>query len=536
MYKRFIRWASDRLADNGIIAFITNRAYIDTRQDDGFRQVAAVEFSDIYLLDLGSDVRRNPKISGTMHNVFGIQTGVAIGFFVRDKDRLGERNIHYARREDAELARYKLSYLRGAKLDEISFEDITPDKSGHWLNQSSSNFDRLVPLADKDTKLAKRVADERAVFKLYSLGVASNRDEWTFDFDKSAVSNKVNFLCKTYQDEMQRFETERPDAASIGDWVNRSIKWTAELETHLIKGHALEFAEANIVPTLYRPFVAKQGYYAPLITHRRYQQPRMFPHGTTDNNVAICFLGPGARRSFAVLATNKVPSLALFIDGTQCLTLYRYTENGRRVSNITKWGIRRINDHYRKEWGKDFGAIYPDGITAEDIFAYTYAVLHNPAYREEYAVDLLREFPRLPLYPNFSQWAEMGQELLDLHVGFESAEPYPLQRIDQSADAKRVFLRPDKERGSIALDDKTTLAGVPPDAWRYHLGSRSALEWVLDQYKERKPKDPTIAEKFNTYRFADHKERVIDLLQRVCAVSLRTMNIVDQMARLNNES
>ena len=93
MYKRFIRWASDRLADDGIIAFITNRAYIDTRQDDGFRQVAAEEFTDIYLLDLGSDVRRNPKISGTTHNVFGIQTGVAIGFLVRDKSK-GQRVLY----------------------------------------------------------------------------------------------------------------------------------------------------------------------------------------------------------------------------------------------------------------------------------------------------------------------------------------------------------------------------------------------------------------------------------------------------------
>ena len=107
----------------------------------------------------------------------------------------------------------------------------------------------------------------------------------------------------------------------------------------------------------------------------------------------------------------------------------------------------------------------------------------------------------------------MGQELLDLHIGFESAEPYPLKRTDKAGDAKRVILKPDKERGSIVLDDKTTLTGVPPDAWRYQLGRRSALEWVLDQYKEKKPRDPTIAEKFNTYSFAGHKERVIDLLQ-----------------------
>ena len=129
----------------------------------------------------------------------------------------------------------------------------------------------------------------------------------------------------------------------------------------------------------------------------------------------------------------------------------------------------------------------------------------------------------------------MGQELLDLHIGFESTEPYPLERIDKSNDSKKVRLRPDKERGSIALDDKTTLTGVPPDAWRYRLGSRSALEWVLDQYKEKKPRDPTIAAQFNTYRFADYKEQVIDLLQRVCAVSVRTMKIVDGMAYWDDE-
>ena len=225
-----------------------------------------------------------------------------------------------------------------------------------------------------------------------------------------------------------------------------------------------------------------------------------------------------------------------FTGDTQCLPLYRYTDKGERVSNITGWGIKRINDHYKKEWGVDFKAKYPSrGITAEHIFAYTYAVLHDPVYRQKYAIDLTRELPRLPLYHDFDVWARMGQELLDLHVGFESADPYPLQRIDKPDAAKKVRLRPNKEQGTIELDDKTTLTGVPPDAWRYRLGSRSALEWVLDQYKEKKPRDPTIAEKFNSYRFADYKEQVIDLLQRVCAVSVRTMEIVDDMAYWDDE-
>ena len=161
-------------------------------------------------------------------------------------------------------------------------------------------------------------------------------------------------------------------------------------------------------------------------------------------------------------------------------------------------------------------------------------MLHDPEYREKYAVDLLREFPRLPLYHDFDNWMRMGRELLDLHIGFESAEPYPLQLVEQAGEAKRVFLRADKDGGRIVLDDKSSLTGVPDEAWEYRLGSRSALEWVLDQYKEKKPRDPTILEKFNTYRFADHKERVIELLQRVCTVSVETVRTVDRLARLSD--
>ena len=531
MYKRFIRWASDRLADDGIVAFITNRAYLEARQDDGFRHVAFSEFTDIYVMDLGSDVRRNPKISGTTHNVFGIQTGVAVEFFVRERSKMGECNIHYASREDAELAVDKLGFLRDAKLGEIAFEEITPDGKNNWLNHSDSDFDSLMPLADRQTKSAKSVDEERAVFRLNSLGVATNRDDWAFDKDPEVLADKIRFFCATYRNEMKRLSIEKPDISSIGDWVDRSIKWTAELEQHLVKGSTLEFVEGNIVPSLYRPFIANYSYYAPIITHRRYRQPLIFPPAVASRNKVICFSGVASTKPFSVLATDRLYSLDL-IEKTQCLPLYRYTEDGKRVSNITEWGIDRINGHYRREWGDDFETLAgPEGITAEQIFAYTYAVLHDPVYRHDYAVDLLREFPRLPLYPDFLHWAEMGQQLLDLHIGFESAEPYQLERHNRDGvNPTRAILRPDKERGTITLDERTTLTDIPEKAWEYRLGSRSALEWVLDQYKEKKLKDRTIREKFNTYRFSDHKERVIDLLRLVCTVSVATMEIVDGMA------
>ena len=412
-------------------------------------------------------------------------------------------------------------------MEDVQFQGVVPDKRNEWLNQSNSDFDNLIPLANKQTKLAKIAEDERAIFGLYSLGIVSNRDDWVYGFEVGALSDKVAFLCMTYQDEMDRLATEKPTIGSLGGWVNRSIKWTSELESHLAKGDPLAFAIDKISKALFRPFVPKYCYYAPIITHRRYQQPSIFPDQASENTV-ICFCVNG--KDFYALASNRLVDLHLTGD-TQCLPLYRYTPNGERVSNITEWGIRLINEHYRKEWGKDFDNVAgEDGITAEEIFAYTYAVLHDPVYRHDYSVDLLREFPRLPLYHDFNVWARMGQELLDLHIGFETAEPYPLQREERDGEAARAILRADKERGVITLDDKTTLTGVPPDAWRYQLGNRSALEWVLDQYKERKPRDPTIAEKFNTYRFADYKERVIDLLMRVCTVSVNTMRIVDGMA------
>ncbi len=159
-----------------------------------------------------------------------------------------------------------------------------------------------------------------------------------------------------------------------------------------------------------------------------------------------------------------------------------------------------------------------------------YAVLHNPAYRKKYELNLKREFPRIPFYEDFKQWAAWGKTLMDLHINYETVEPYNLKEITtDTKENPKAKLKADKESGTIILDENTTLTGIPKEAWTYKLGNRSALEWILDQYKESKPKDPTIAEKFNTYKFADYKTQVIDLLKRVCTVSVETMKIIEQM-------
>ncbi len=526
MYKRFIRWASDRLSDDGIIAFVTNRAYIDAYQDDGFRKVAASEFSDIYVLDLGSDVRRNPKISGTTHNVFGIQTGVAIAFFVRHKLRVDTCLLHYDLRDDSELARDKLAYLRVTELDDIEFRNLTPDERSSWLDQGNPDFRELMTIANRRTSRGKTTEDEEPLFNTHSLGVSTNRDEWVYDASVANLRAKAKYFANAYNDLLDRENASYPPV----------IKWSRDLRNEFRRGRRVKYTESSRIISLYRPFVAKHHFadfvMNDVLTRNHYE---MLGSDLLHPNMILCFSGIASQKPFSTLATTRLFSLDM-LEKTQCLPLYSYTDDGERVCNITDWGIRRINEHYREDWGKDFHEIYPDGISAEEIFAYTYAILHDPVYRYDYRVDLIREFPRLPLYRDFDLWANMGQKLLDLHINFESAEPYPLERHDKAPvgsgaePTPKARLRADKERGVITLDDQTTLSGVPPDAWRYVLGSRSALEWVLDQYKEKKPRDPTIREKFNTYRFADYKEQVIDLLKRVCTVSVKTMEIVDGMA------
>ncbi len=555
MYKRFIRWASDRLADDGIIAFITNRAYLDSRQDDGFRQVVLGEFSDLYIVDLGGDIRKNGKVG----NVFNIMTGVAIGFLVR-RDQGGPGSVHYYVLADEQSGPDKLGHLRDAKLDAIEFDNITPDAKNNWLDQSDSDFEILLPLANRETKLAKTVADEQAVFGLYSMGVVTNRDEWVYDFNVDRLGSKVRVFINEYEENRAQHGGKNVDDSVLG--IN--IKWTRDLKRQLRLDLPNVFERTMVRQTLFRPFVEKQLYFSQNLNEMQYQLPEVFPNGNDDENIVICFCVNG--KSFYVLAADMVFDLH-FTGDTQCLPLYRYTADGERVSNITEWGLRQFREHYGD-----------DGITAEDVFAYVYAMLHDPAYRQKYEVDLRREFPRVYFQADFHWWAGKGRELLDWHTGFESVEPWPLERGDvgsrfrgndglRSGNAGpgsgsdgpgsgsdgsgsgndgsgsgsggpgsgsgdgggKAILRADPERGIIRLDERTALSGVPADAWLYQLGSRSALEWVLDQYKERKPRDPTIRERFNTYRFADHKERVIDLLRRVCAVSVATVRIVGEL-------
>ncbi len=527
MYARFLRWAGDRIGENGVVAYIVNRSFIDSRTFDGFRKVVAGEFSEIYVIDLGGDVRANPKLSGTKNNVFGIQTGVAMIFLVK-KPQTEPARIFYARRPEMDTAKDKLEYLRTTPFQHIPFDHVRPDKLHSWINQSENDWDEFLPVATSETKATDRVREENAIFKLYSLGVSTNRDEWVYDLDEKTLKEKVKFFVNFHEGEKKRWLKEgkavwtgKPNDKKelISDFVDRTIKWTNKLETNFVKGASLKFDEAKIKMLMYRPYL-KQFYYADAALSDRLtiNHFEMFGRSLKEDNEVISFSGTGSSKQFSILATDELSGLDL-LEKTQCLPLYRYDKHENKLENITNWGLNQFRTHYGD-----------DNITRQDIFHYVYGVLHNPAYRKKYELNLRREFPRIPFYEDFGRWTAWGQKLLELHLNFETVEPYPLPRTDsQNVKNPKAKLKADKAAGDIILDSETTLSGVPAAAWDYKLGNRSALEWVLERYKERTPKDKTVAEKFSTYRFADYKEDVIVLLGRVCAVSVATAAVVAEM-------
>ena len=525
MYARFFRWASDRLDANGILAFVTNRSFLDARTFDGFRKTVAQEFSDIYVVDLGGDVRANPKLSGTRHNVFGIQTGVAISFLVKrqqaTKDKRPAR-VYYARRPELETAEEKLAFLASQPLRALAFDEVSPDKSGNWLNLTHNDFDSLIPLASKETKAAKTGAKERAIFKLFSLGVSTNRDEWVVGNTKRELASKVQFFLRLYDRHVGR-----PDE------YDTRIKWSRNLKRRAQQRRIEPFDPQRVYPYIYRPFTTRLIYASDVLVDEPGAM-REFIQGRT-----LCLsMSSGLR----VLA-GGAPFDLHYVGDTYGLPLRRHDAQNNVVDNITDWGLKQFIAHYKgcepspqpspSGRGSKTGA---RKITKEAIFHYCYAVLHDPVYCEKYAQNLKREFPRIPFYADFWRWADWGAELMRLHIDYESVQPFELTRHDEpdvkaraAGLAPKPLLKSDPAAGSILLDSETTLRGVPPEAWAYRLGNRSALDWVLDQHKEKKPKDPTIREEFYTYRFADHKEKVIDLLQRVVMVSVKTVKVVQAM-------
>ncbi len=538
MYTRFIRWASDRIKvsekdSEGMVAFITNRSYIDALSFNGFRASVAKEFSHIYIVDLGGDVRKGDK-SG---NVFGIKTGVAIVFFIKSKKRFGGRGIYYCNPfNEKRTAEYKLAWLMNRREDNIldctaiSWEIITPNEKAYWLEQSDL-FDDLIALGDKGNKTKPQ--NTLSLFYLFSLGISTNRADWLYDINHERLAKKVAYFINEYRTFFNESRNGNLTKEDLKVHLPRHIQWSDGLKQNvLMDSKPVTFDATKVVESLYRPFTKKDFYYEATVIERTYQMPKIFPTGKQGENLMICVLAPTQRIEFCALISNTLIDLNFFRDPSQCFPLYRYTQAGEKVSNI--------NPTYKAQ----FETAGP--LTDEEMFAYIYAMLHHRLYRTTYEIDLKQNLPSVPVSPKVKGYVALGQQLMQLHVHYETAKPYPCQRVELIAPHPVIKLKSDPDTGTIIIDSQTTLTDIPQEAWDYKLGNKSAIDWVLEGYSEKKNvytnlKNGAIADPnsalyteygYALYNFAEHKEELIDLVSRVIMVSLRTQELVKSISCL----
>ena len=528
MYVKAIRWASDRIPRNqdGIIALVTNNSFNDQIAFDGMRKHLAQDFATIYVLDLGGNVRKNPKLSGSTHNVFGIQVGVSISFFIRKKDHAPEpARIFYAAVGEDWRKEEKYEFLeKKRQYQAIAWQEIKPDANYTWLTAGMQpDYDALLPIGSKSSKLGKA----NAIFRIFGLGVKTGGDVWTYNFNQHKLESNIKAMIQVYNEQVLKWHTIK-DKPNIDDFViidYHKISWTRELKNYLKRNIVIEYSNKNIRNAIYRPFTKKYLYFDKYLNEFRYQMPFIFPSYNYDEENDIISISFDPEKPFSCLISNQITDQHIcggFGSAAQCFPFYIYAEDGsQRRENLTDWALQQFRSHYQD-----------DTLSKWDIFHYIYALLHHPAYREKYAANLKRELPRVPFAPDFRSFAEAGARLSEIHVHYETQPEYPLNRLETPGlplnwRVEKMKLSPDK--GALKYNDFLTLTGIPPEVYDYQLGNRSALEWVIDQYKVHTDKRSGLTGDPN--RPAD-PQYILRLLGQVITVSLETINIVNNLPPL----
>ncbi len=434
--------------------------------------------------------------------------------------------IYYARMDELWRKEEKLAYLEKLQhTGDVEWQELKPDKNHNWLTEGLENeFESFIAIGSKEVKKQK-TQNPPVIFKLFSLGVASNRDEWMFSFCKNDLDKKIQKFIHNYNFEVNRYFAQqlRPNIESFLNTDCSFIKWTDRLKTALKNRDLLLFEESKIRNSLYRPFTQKLIYFDDLLNHRRYQQHLILPTPETEQeNQVICLPGIGNRKAFGIFISKFVLALDFAFEKAQCFPFYTYDEDGtNRRENITDWALEQYRNHYQDTT-----------ITKWDIFYYIYSVLHHPDYRERYAANLKRELPRIPLAPEFHPFAIAGKQLAEIHINYEKQPEYRLKHLenkDLPIDWRVEKMRLSKDKTQIKYNDFLTLTGIPPEVFAYRLGNRSALDWIIDQYQVTTDKRSGIT---NDPNRLDDEEYIVRLIKQVVTVSLETVKIVKRLPDL----
>ena len=525
-YVKAIRWASDRIGEEGVVAFVTNNGFLDGMVFDGMRKHLADDFNAIYILDLGGNVRKNPKLSGKIHNVFQIQVGVSFNFLIKRRDNANSQaEIFYARVDEFWRKEDKYRYLDSKNhCQNIEWKPIEPDRRYTWLTEGlHAEFETFTPIG---TKEAKAVIGEAGgvIFKTYSNGVSTSRDAWARNFNRNALAENMSRMIDTYNEQVFKWEHRGDRDANVDDFVvydDKKISWSHVLKQKLKGRQFAEFEDTKIRQSLYRPFTKSNLFFDRVMNQSVHGFPSIFPTPETEAENRVIGIKIGREWPMFALVVNKLPD-HLPQGGFQCFPFYTYDEDGtNRRENITDWALEQFRSHYRD-----------DTITKWDIFYYTYALLHHPDYRERYQANLKRDLPRLPYTPDFWAFAKAGQRLGEIHIGYETADEYPIKKVEtpgKPLDWRVEKMRLSKDKTKLTYNDFLTLDGIPPKAFDYRLGNRSALEWVIDQYRVKTDKRSGIVNDPNS---EDDPQYIVKLIGKVITVSLETVKIVEGLPNL----
>jgi predicted helicase len=574
-YVKAIRYATDRLVGGGIVCFVNNNSFVTEKTFDGMRKELAKDFDEIYVLDLGGNVRKNPKLSGTTHNVFGIQVGVSINLFVRrvnsdyTKNRRCAIYYHAVGQDWRKEEKYDFLDQKGS-ISGVNWKKLKPDDKGNWItNDTDEEFEFFLPIGSKDAKAGMSVP---TIFRTYSLGVSTNRDSVVYDFDAKRLAKRVEQFADDYNAELHRWQ-KKGKPADVDNFVNyEKVKWSETLKRHLTDEVEADFSANKILKSFYRPFTEMELYYDLHFVDRPGMFDEVFPNKKAyKENSVLLVPSTGGRSPFWCFDSRSIPNLNFVsIDSAQCFPLFTYSKDGKhKQENITSKARTLFQIFYED-----------DSITAADVFHYVYAVLHHPTYRTRFAENLIRDLPRIPFigvgdevtslksppaksgkksetphvvsyakfYPLaavetmqgdnkpghnpkasaklFHAFAAAGQKLADLHVNYESAKEFPLQRQENKEvklDWRVEAMKLSKDKASLFYNDFLTLTGIPPEVFDYKLGNRSALEWVIDQYRVTKDDQGNIVSDPNRM---DDEQYIVRLIGQVITVSLETMKIV----------
>ena len=555
-YIKAYRWATDRLAPNegGIIAFISNGAWIDGSSHDGFRASLQQEFDKIYVYNLRGNQRTSGELSrreGGKIFGSGSRTPIAITFLVRypqsQRELQQQAEIYYHDIGDYLSREEKLERISSARsYSHLLWTPITPNDKQDWINQRDDLFDTLIPLAP-DKKFNKNA---QSAFVIKAIGVATNRDAWVYDYSKDAIAKRMQSMIAFYNQQLGKEELPQQED---------QISWTRALKKDAQNGVKHVFDLTTFIEGTYRPFCKQHLYY-----HRPFIEApgiwkRLFPTPQHENLV-ICVSGRGSSKPFSCLITDYVPSLD-FLEKTQCFPLYWYEEEKTEIvpaslfeeptehSSERRWVQRNgITDWMLREVRSRFGNAR--ALTREDIFYYIYGVLHSEEYRTRFADDLRKALPRIPIVErlkDFMAFSEAGRQLAEMHLHYESYkqtdETQPAEQTEPNdADKEWMYDRyrvekmrwPNKDdRTVIAYNEQVTIEGIPESAYDYIVNGKSAIEWIIDRYAVKTDDKSGITNDPNLWcREQGNPRYIVDLLHSVIRLSIDTMEIVHELPSL----